>query len=659
MLIMPGLQPLHKKYKQILEKAFVIRLVEEKLLSLFSANKLNGTIHTCIGQELIGVVLNCFIDGYQDYCFSNHRGHGHFISYTDNVEGLISEIMGKPTGICGGIGGSQHLHANKFFSNGIQGGMTPVATGCALAASMDSAEGIAVVFVGDGTLGEGVLYETLNIASVWNIPVLFVLENNKYAQSTSMKQTFAGNVSERIRGFGIEYMHTNTYDLDDLFSSCEHAVSFVRNQTKPLFLEIDTYRLKAHSKGDDNRNALEVQNMQKKDLLTSMIQEYFSAKELSAIEQRVDDIIDNIDSEVAEVDYESSFFNVSVNTDYKSWKAAGRKDTCGTIIYSALKDIFADERFVMLGEDIEYKTDYTEKPYGGAFNISKDLSELYKGRVRNTPISEAAIVGIGTGLAIAGKRPIIEIMFGDFLTLAFDQIMNHASKFYQMYNKKVKVPLIIRTPMGGGKGYGPTHSQSLEKFFLGIYDVYIFALNDRISPEFIYKNIIKLIQDPVIVIENKRLYATEMNNSFLDGFELMQTDDPFPVFKVTPKNIKPDITIAVYGAMLSVVEKVISRIFYEEEILCEIISPIIINPINIEPFCDSLRVTKKILVVEEGSGIAAWGSELIAQVTEAGIILDSVGRVSNVNIIPSSKEGEKAVMVNEDKIIDQIKRMMA
>ena len=195
-------------------RAMLIRGVEQRLLSLFAEGKLFGTVHTCIGQEWTGIaVAEALIEG--DVIFTNHRGHGHFLARTGDVDGLIAEVMGKQSGVCGGRGGSQHLCAGGVFSNGIQGGIVPVSAGIALAQQLQETGRIAVVFIGDGTLGEGAIYEALNIASKWQLPLLVVLENNRYAQSTPQSQTLAGEIEARAAAFGIVAERADTWDPDD------------------------------------------------------------------------------------------------------------------------------------------------------------------------------------------------------------------------------------------------------------------------------------------------------------------------------------------------------------------------------------------------------------------------------------------------------------
>ncbi|MDR0972566.1 MAG: thiamine pyrophosphate-dependent dehydrogenase E1 component subunit alpha, partial [Prevotellaceae bacterium] len=190
-----------ESYREDIKKAILIRRFETRLLNLFAEGKLNGTVHTCVGEELTPVLLSKYVSD-EDWFLSNHRGHGHFIAKTGQVKELMAEMLGRTTGISHGYGGSQHLFTKGFISNGIQGGMTPVAAGMALAMKLSDSQQIAVSFIGDGTLGEGIIYEAFNLCGIWQLPVLYVLENNHYAQSTSSKQTLSGDIRTRVEGFG-------------------------------------------------------------------------------------------------------------------------------------------------------------------------------------------------------------------------------------------------------------------------------------------------------------------------------------------------------------------------------------------------------------------------------------------------------------------------
>jgi TPP-dependent pyruvate/acetoin dehydrogenase alpha subunit len=181
-----------------------IREFELRVLKLFSEGKLFGTTHAYIGQEAnaVGVISNL---NHDDIVVSNHRCHGHYLAFKNNPYELLCELMGKEDGSCGGRGGSQHIYDDNFFTNGIQGGIVPLAAGLAFAEKEKGSSKIVAIFIGDGTLGQGVLYEGLNITSKWELPLLFVLENNRYAQSTKIEHTLSGTVSERFTAFGIDH----------------------------------------------------------------------------------------------------------------------------------------------------------------------------------------------------------------------------------------------------------------------------------------------------------------------------------------------------------------------------------------------------------------------------------------------------------------------
>jgi TPP-dependent pyruvate/acetoin dehydrogenase alpha subunit len=235
-----------------------IRRFEETLLVLFEEGLLVGTTHACIGQEADAVgLMEHLRDG--DHLFSNHRCHGHFLAWTGDAFGLLAEIMAKPAGLCAGIGGSQHICAPGFKSNGVQGGIVPAAAGIALAQQLRGSDGLSVVFLGDGTLGEGVVYETLNLAALWQLPLLVVVEDNGWSQSTPTSLNLAGDMAARFTAFGLPVVEIDSTDVLEIEAAAGEAVSSCRTRRGPGVLLIHTYRLCHHSKNDDNRPVHEVQ----------------------------------------------------------------------------------------------------------------------------------------------------------------------------------------------------------------------------------------------------------------------------------------------------------------------------------------------------------------------------------------------------------------
>jgi acetoin:2,6-dichlorophenolindophenol oxidoreductase subunit alpha len=247
-----------------LKLALLIRHFEQKLLDLFAQGQLNGTTHTCLGQEYIPVALRPLLNP-EDFIFSNHRGHGHYLARHGEPHGLLAEIMGRAGAVCSGLGGSQHILRNNYLSTGVQGESLPVATGMALALKHSSPGHLACAYVGDGTWGEGAVYEALNMAQLWRVPLVVVVENNGIAQSTPTELQMAGTIEGRCHGFGIRYERVDSVDINDIRYQLKPGLQSVRTFVHPLVIEFRTSRLGPHSKGDDTRPAEAVEDARKRD----------------------------------------------------------------------------------------------------------------------------------------------------------------------------------------------------------------------------------------------------------------------------------------------------------------------------------------------------------------------------------------------------------
>ena len=629
------------------ERALLIRRTEDTFLDLFNKGKMNGTVHTCSGQEFSALAFTETLKP-DDFIFSNHRCHGHYLAKTGDVSGLIAELMGKESGTCGGIGSSQHLCNKKFYSNGIQGGILPVSAGMALSSKIDGNGHIGLVFIGDGTLGEGIVYETMNLASLLNIPLLIVCENNQYAQSTKIQNNLAGSILARPQAFDIKTFHSNTWDPEELFLNAAKSIEYVREECKPAFHLVDTYRLNHHSKSDDNRDQGEVDKFALKDPLNR-----FKAENPESFDSFLKKANKLIDSAVQDAEKENELSGKEyVGSEPQNDNASNASDVSQVLenikqrVVSRINLFFKDEmakdkNILFLGEDIL-------SPYGGAFKVSQGLSDKFPENIISTPISEGAIAGISNGLALAGKKPFLEIMFGDFMALCFDQIVNHASKFHHMYNKKVNCPVVIRTPMGGGRGYGPTHSQTLDKHLVGIDNVKVFAINSFVDPYNIYQNIYLNEQHPVIVIENKVDYGRFVGDKKNNSYELIKSKDIYPYVTCLPKSAKADITLVTYGGIASDVFNQLDEIFLETEQIPEIIILSQISPINVSPIIKSVSSTKKIIFIEEGGKDFGIGAEVISGLAEElGPELVLSARIAALPVpIPSARETEEYVLPN-------------
>lgn len=253
--------PLLAPSARTLERLLLIRGFEDLLLTLFAAGQLGGTTHTCLGQEYIPVAVMPLL-GDEDFIFSNHRGHGHYLARFDDPEGLLAEIMGRDGAICGGVGGSQHIKRGRYFSTGVQGESLPVAVGAALQLARDGRGGVAVPFIGDGTWGQGAVYEALNMAALWRAPLVVVVENNHIAQTTHRTQHMAGRIEDRVRAFGLSFLRCTGHDVEALRAEVAPVIERARREREPAVIEFETERLGSHSKGDDTRDAGAVAELQ-------------------------------------------------------------------------------------------------------------------------------------------------------------------------------------------------------------------------------------------------------------------------------------------------------------------------------------------------------------------------------------------------------------
>ena len=237
-----------------LRTLLMIRHFERALLDLFTAGKLNGTTHTCLGQEYIPVALYALLNS-GDFVFSNHRGHGHYLARFSDPEGLLAEVMGRAGAVCHGVGGSQHIYRDRYLSTGVQGESLPVAAGVAMHLKRAEPGQIAVAHIGDGTWGEGAVYEALNMARLWSLPLLVVVENNGIAQSTPTIAQLAGSIEGRAAAFGVGYYGTRSTDVNEIRDELAPVVAHVRDRCVPYVAEFTTTRVGPHSKGDDSRSA--------------------------------------------------------------------------------------------------------------------------------------------------------------------------------------------------------------------------------------------------------------------------------------------------------------------------------------------------------------------------------------------------------------------
>lgn len=633
--------------EELFSFGLLLRETEKLILGLFGRGLVSGTTHTCLGQELCQMSVVRALSDADDYVLSNHRNHGHFMTYSGDILGLVAEIMGRSAGVCRGYGGSQHIAYRNFHSNGVQAGMTGIGVGLALSNKMRGSSGVVAIVIGDGTLGEGMLYESMNLASIWSVPALFVVEHNGIAQTTYTKNTIGGAIADRGRAFGL-----STWQVSDrsptFMSDVASIVAEVRNSGRAGMLVIDTGRMGPHSKGDDLRQSDEMAALVAGDPLTALSAQ-LAPDVVAEIEAKCRAFLSEIEAQAmasppASFERAPSHIFLPAKVSSLTVDGAAQNNVRGALNEALQLLLSHDPDVVLLGEDLH-------DPYGGAFKVTAGLSERFKGRVVSTPISEAGITGAAIGLAMAGKRPIVEIMFADFLTLCMDQIYNHAVKFPGMFADS-PVPLIIRTPCGGRRGYGPTHSQSLENIFVSVPGLTVLYASHRHDVGQLLVNASQCWPNPTLFLEHKLLYGEKCGQG---DYEVMPADEEdvgaslFPTLREGSE--QPDITLLSYGGMLPVTEKAARQLREQEELAVEIVAPALLAPLPRQGLLAALLDRPRILVVEEAHHEFGFSAEVLALLAEHGY----QGQVSRLGTAPvpiaSARSLESMQLPDEQAIV--------
>jgi 2-oxoisovalerate dehydrogenase E1 component len=561
--------------------------------------------------------------------------------------------MGREAGVCRGYGGSQHLAWRHFHSNGVQAGMMGISAGLALARKKMARGAVVAAMIGDGTLGQGLVYESMNLASVWQVPLLVVVENNGIAQTTYTRETIGGSIEARGAAFGFATWHLADDD-PDFCRKVADVVAAVRASGRPGYLVLDTRRMGPHSKGDDLRPGEEMAGIHDRDPLAALGRNLTEATRLR-IEARNASFIDEVRAR-AEASPEASYsevpqhiFGAAASADARiTYPAPVAGQNVRQSINASLRHLLATvPEAVLLGEDLH-------DPYGGAFKVTQGLSTDFPGRVISTPISEAGVTGASIGLALAGFKPIMEVMFADFLTLCMDQLYNHAVKFPGMF-RDMAVPLVIRAPSGGRRGYGATHSQSPEHLFASVPGLTVVYGSHR-------HDVGRLLIDatlrwpyPVLFLEHKLLYAEKQDAA--DYVELAPNAGDvathlFPILRRGASD--PDVTFLTYGGMVPVVEAAAKHLKDIEELAVEVVVPALLAPLPQGALIGHLKSRKRIVIVEESQHHYGVAAEIAACLLESGY-RGNVLRIGAPPIpIASARSLERQILPDEMRIVERV-----
>jgi 2-oxoisovalerate dehydrogenase E1 component len=626
-----------------------IRRFERKLLDLFAQGKLSGTTHTGIGQEAnaVGMAAACRAD---DVFVSNHRCHAHVLAHVGAPERLLAEVMGGGDGFCGGLGGSQHICVpGRFFSNGIQGGTLPLAAGLALAAKRSGSQNLVCVFMGDGTTGEGSVYEALNLAACNALPLVVVVEDNEIAQTTPTAGTIGGSIRARFEAFGFAVSEADCPTADELLAIARPVVDRARGGV-PSAIVVKSARLGPHSKGDDTRPADVIAAWQDRDPMKRMAESLRAAGRLDEAEAAVDAMIAElpVDRPVVPAPLRMANYPAAAldSADLAELDGTSFLERLNRQIASHLAEV---PGAVLIGEDIG-------DPYGGAFKVSKGLQTRFPDKVIQTPISEAGFTGLAAGAAVAGMRPIIEMMFGDFTLLAFDQIINHAAKYPLMYDGQVACPLVVRVPMGGGRGYGPTHSQSLEKHLCGVPNLQVIALSPYTPTRPVF-DMLRRADGPTVLVEHKADYGRRADRRQLArdfALEICGT----AVRYTPPDGTAARVVVLAYGGQVATALEVAQKLSAEHGLSAEVTAVTRLHPLATDDLFGSRTTAPEIVVTIEESSIGwGFGSEVAASVLE-GRRFATPPRFLRIGaldtIVPAGRVLEKEMLPDAARIVQAI-----
>ena len=592
-----------------------IRRFDERTAELFIEGLVKGTAHSYVGEEAVAAAA-CANLREDDYIVGTHRGHGHCIAKGARVDRMMAELMGRVDGYCRGLGGSMHIAAldlNILGCNGIVAAGLPIGTGAALAARLRHSDRVVIAFFGDGASNQGVVHESLNLAAVWKLPIIFLCENNQYALSTSSKRTVAGDsIAGRAAAYSIPGVRVDGNDLGAVYDAVKTAVARARAGAGPTLVEAMTYRWGGHSMRanlPDYRTKEEEREWMQRDPIARLKPELERAgstlmrlKELEeAVEVELDRAVNfaKTSPEPTVEVMESSVYAPHAPATEPTDRHGPERTMAEALNEAMYAEMTRDERVFVMGEDVSL--------IGGIFGVTRGLREKFgEERVRDTPISEAGFLGAGVGAAIAGLRPIVEIQIWDFIAVTMDQVVNQAAKFRYMLGGGPTVPLVIRGPQGGGIRLAAQHSQSLEAWFAHVPGLVVVAPSTPYDAKGLLTSAIR-DDNPVIFLEHKALYAVK-GPVPAEAYAI-------PLGKADVKREGTDVTVVATQAMVA--RALASAAELEKDgISVEVIDPRTLVPLDEATLLASVRKTHRLVIAHEAVKRAGFGAELAALAAE-------------------------------------------
>ncbi|WP_431926620.1 alpha-ketoacid dehydrogenase subunit alpha/beta [Amycolatopsis tucumanensis] len=628
----------------------LIRQFEDRASRLYRTNQIPGFLHLSIGQEATAVGA-CWPLDDRDVITSTHRGHGHCIAKGLDVTGMFAELMGRSTGTCQGRGGSMHIADPRkgiFGANGIVAAGLPIATGAATAAQLRDQGGVVLAFFGDGAVAQGMFHEAVNLAAVWRLPIIFCCENNHYAEFSAAKDQHRATLADRARGYGIGYAHVDGNDVVAVAETTTALVHDLRRGAGPVLLEAETYRWHGHYEGDPERyrEPAELEEWKTRDPL-ALLAARLEADRVAEIDREVDEIIDRAVERAQAADEPAPetlhhFVDVPREPVPEPPEPDGEVFRTMDAVHEALEhELAADKDVFLAGIDVAAG--------GNVFGLMRGLADKYPGRVRDTPISESAIVGAAVGSAMAGLRPVVELMYLDFLGVCLDQLMNQAAKLRFMTGGAVSLPLVVRTQFGAGKSSGSQHSQSLEALLAHIPGLTVVMPS---TPADTYGLLRAAIRDPnpVVFIENRLLYGRKGPRP--------RPGHLVPLGKAAIRREGTDVTLVSYSKLVHDCVAVAGDLA-REGISVEVVDLRTIAPLDTGTVLQSLAKTNRLVVAHQAVESFGVGAELAAVAAEHGFwTLDApVLRVGAAHTpAPYAPSLERAWLPDRDRIAAAVRK---
>ncbi len=636
----------------------LIRRMEERVATLYASGAIPGFVHTSVGQEACAVGATLPLHEH-DVLTSTHRGHGHVLARGLAPREVMAELFGRESGTNRGRGGSMHVADPRhgvLGANGIVGAGLPIAVGAAHALRAQGDGGVAIAMFGDGAVSTGAFHEAVNLAALWRLPVVFFCENNGFSEFSRTEDQHPVPIVARAESYGIPGAVVDGRDVQAVAQTMSEAVSRARAGQGPTLIEARTLRVGGHYEGDPQRyrdEGFKSDLVQadplvhtRRDLLTRGV----SGDDLDRVEDEVRVMLDDAEQFASAADLPSSTAPSDVIAPRRP-VSSGRPYAVrevglsqSRILRQAFDDaLAADPDVYLAGIDVAG---------GNVFGLTRGLAQAYPGRVLDTPISETAIMGLAVGSALLGRRPVVELMYLDFLGVCLDQLMNQAAKFRLMSGGRVRVPMVVHTQFGSGRSSGAQHSQSLEALLAHIPGLTV--VMPSTGPD-AYGLLRAAIEDdnPVVFIENRLLYEAKD--------QLPDTDHRVPLGLARVARPGTSVTVVSWSRMVHVALAAAERLA-EEGIDVEVIDLRTISPLDRNTILESFHKTNRMVIAQEAVVDFGVGAEVAALAVSAGFwSLDApVLRVGGAATpVPYAPGLERAWSATEEDLVKAILEVMA